>query len=205
MTQSPESTNTATLATCGAAAGADVEGAPAAPPDRLTAVFDLLATHVRPPATLLEIGSATGRDADLLEERGYAVNRTDAASSFVALLRRRGLAADRLNVLTDEVRGTYDVIYANAVFLDFSRGELVGVLARMLPHVRARGLLAFTVKGGTSEGWGTHQLDLPRHFTFWQEPALRQLVASTGWRVLELTAETVGDTEWLTVIARPAV
>ena len=205
MTQSPESTNAATLVAYEAAAGAYVEGTPATPPDRLTAVFDLLATHVRPPATLLEIGSATGRDADLLEERGYAVTRTDAASSFVNLLRRRGLAADRLNVLTDEVRGVYDVIYANAVFLHFSRGELVGVLARMLPHVRVRGLLVFTVKGGAGEGWSTHKLDLPRHFTYWQEPALRQLVSSTGWRVLELTADTSADTEWLTVVARPAV
>jgi len=205
MTQSPESTNAATLAAYEAAAGAYVEGTPSTPPDRLTAVFDLLATHVRPPATLLEIGSATGRDADLLEERGYAVTRTDAASSFVNLLRRRGLAADRLNVLTDEVRGVYDVIYANAVFLHFSRGELVGVLARMLPHVRAWGLLVFTVKGGTGEGWSTHKLDLPRHFTYWQEPALRQLVSSTGWRVLELTVAIGDDTEWITVIARPAV
>jgi len=205
MTQSPESTNAATLAAYEAAAGAYVEGTPATPPDRLTAVFDLLATHVRPPATLLEIGSATGRDADLMEERGYAVTRTDAASSFVNLLRRRGLAADRLNVLTDEVRGVYDVIYDNAVFLHFSRGELVGVLARMLPHVRAWGLLVFTVKGGTGEGWSTHKLDLPRHFTYWQEPALRQLVSSTGWRVLELTVAIGDDTEWITVIARPAV
>ncbi|GAA1229360.1 class I SAM-dependent methyltransferase [Oryzihumus leptocrescens] len=205
MTQSPESTNAATLAAYEAGAGAYVEGTPATPPDRLTGVFNLLATHVRPPATLLEIGSATGRDADLLEERGYAVTRTDAATSFVNLLRRRGLAVDRLNVLTDEVRGVYDVIYANAVFLHFSRGELVGVLARMLPHVRARGLLVFTVKGGTGEGWSTHKLDLPRHFTYWQEPALRRLVASTGWQVLELTVATGADTEWLTVIARPAV
>lgn len=205
MTRSPESTNAATLAAYDVAAGAYAEGTPAAPPDRVTSVFDLLATHVRPPATLLEIGSATGRDADLLEERGYAVTRTDAASSFVNLLRRRGLVADRLNVLTDEVRGVYDVIYANAVFLHFSRGELVGVLARMLPHVRARGRLVFTVKGGTGEGLGTHPLDLPRHVTSWQEPALRQLVSSTGWQVLELTADTSGDTEWLTVIARPAV
>src|SRR6476619_4840673 len=205
MTQSPESTNAATLAAYEAAAGAYVEGTPATPPDRLTAVFDLLATHVRPPATLLEIGSATGRDADVLEERGYAVTRTDAASSFVSLLRRRGLAADRLNVLTDEVRGVYDVVYANAVFLHFSQGELVGVLARMLPHVRARGLLVFTVKGGSGEGWGTHKLDLPRPFTYWREPTLRQLVASTGWQVLELTVATGDDTEWLTVIARPAV
>jgi predicted TPR repeat methyltransferase len=205
MTRSPESTNAATLAAYEAAAGAYVEGTPATPPDRLSAVFDLLATRVRPPATLLEIGSATVRDADLLEERGYAVTRTDAATSFVNLLRRRGLAADRLNVLTDEVRGVYDVVYANAVFLHFSRGELVGVVARMLPHVRARGLLVFTVKGGTGEGWSTHKLDLPRHFTYWQEPALRQLVSSTGWQVLELTVATGDDTEWLTVIARPAV
>ena len=203
MPQSPESTTAATLAAFEAATGADTEGTTATLPPRHTAVFDLLAAHVRPPATLLEIGSASGREADLLEERGYAVTRTDAASSSVNLLRRRGLSADRLNVLTEEVRGVYDVVYANTAFRGFSRGELVGVLARMLPHVRARGLLAFTVKGGGAEE--THKLERLRHATSWQAPGLRQLVASTGWQVLELTAETTDDTELLTVIARPAV
>ena len=205
MHPSTESTNRATLEAYERAADSYVAGTSTTPPPHLSSLLDRMGELLPPPASLLEIGSATGRDADLLEGRGYAVQRTDAASSFVSLSRQRGLRVDRLNVLTEEVRGTWDVIYANAVFLHFSRSELVGVLARLIPHLTARGLLVFTVREGDGEGWSGHKLDEPRHFTYWHADALRDVLASTGWRVVDLDAWDGLPTGWLSVIARPAV
>lgn len=205
MNPPQDGANSATLEAYERAAEAYVAGTPTTPPPHLTALLDRVVAHVPPPASLLEIGSATGRDADLLEDRGYTVQRTDAANAFVSLLRQRGLRADRLNVLTEDVRGTWDVIYANAVFLHFSRAELMGVLARMLPHLTSRGMLVFTVKEGDGEAWSTHKLDQPRHFTYWHAPALRDVLASTGWRVVHLDAREDTPTGWLSVVARPAV
>jgi hypothetical protein len=41
-------------------------------------------------AHILEIGSAHGRDADYIESCGYAIDRTDAAQSFVNYMISRG-------------------------------------------------------------------------------------------------------------------
>lgn len=205
MNPSPESANSATLEPYERGAEASATGTTAAPPAHLVSLLDRLGTLLPPPASLLEIGSAAGREARLLEGRGYAVQRTDAASSFVSLLGQRGLRVDRLNLLTEEVRGTWDVIYANAVFLHLSRAELIGVLARMLPHLTGRGLLVFTVRTGEGQAWSTHQLDQPRHVTSWHADTLRGVLASAGWRVVEMDEHEGVHTGWLSVIARPAV
>ncbi len=73
---------------------------------------------------MLEIGSATGRDAAVLEARGLKVRRTDATPAFVDRLRADGVAADVLNVITDELGGPWDAIYAGAVFLHLNVLEL---------------------------------------------------------------------------------
>jgi 2-polyprenyl-3-methyl-5-hydroxy-6-metoxy-1,4-benzoquinol methylase len=44
-------------------------------------------------ASILEFGSAFGRDAAYLQNRGYTVECSDAAESFVSLLRQKGLKA----------------------------------------------------------------------------------------------------------------
>jgi len=59
-------------------------------------LIDPLDERLRPGASILEIGSGTGRDALELERRGYRVRRTDAALSFVEMMRADGFEVDRL-------------------------------------------------------------------------------------------------------------
>ncbi|MBO0881798.1 MAG: class I SAM-dependent methyltransferase, partial [Mycobacterium sp.] len=93
-----------------------------------------------PTPRVLEIGTGTGRDADLLERRGASVVRTDAATSFVRRLRAGDHQADVVNVLTDDLGGPYDGVFANAVLLHLRRAELPGVLARLHDAVRPGGV-----------------------------------------------------------------
>ena len=52
------------------------------------------------------------------------------------------------------------------------------------------------------EAWSNAKLDLPRHFTYWREPAVRTVLDRTGWH-LESIDHVEGRTEpWLHVIAR---
>jgi SAM-dependent methyltransferase len=87
-----------------------------------------LASQLPPGSRVLEIGSASGRDARALEEAGLRVRRTDVSAAFVERLRDDGYDADVLDPLTDRLDepaapGTpYDAVWANASLLHVARG-----------------------------------------------------------------------------------
>jgi 2-polyprenyl-3-methyl-5-hydroxy-6-metoxy-1,4-benzoquinol methylase len=168
-------------------------------PDDLVA---LVAAHAPAGAAVLEVGSGPGHDADRLEALGFAVRRTDAARSFVELQRADGHDIDVLDVRTDDLGGPYDVVFAQAVLLHIDRDELPGVLARALAAVRPGGLLALTLKEGDGDGWSSHKVELPRHFTYWRVEPLRAALEGAGWEpvVLEQTSSTYGP--WLRSLSR---
>lgn len=148
---------------------------------------------------VLEIGSGPGWDAVYLDGLGLQVERSDATAAFVDRMRADGYAARRLNVVTDDLGGPYGGIFANAVLLHLTRDEFFEVLERARSASR---VLAFTVKEGDGEEWSTAKLDLPRHFTYWREQAVREAVESAGWTVTSL--ERVGEPgtqQWLFVLA----
>jgi SAM-dependent methyltransferase len=158
-------------------------------------------------AHVLEIGSGGGRDAQLMEERGLRVRRTDITPAFVDLLRARGHDADVLDPLTDDLAtpdGAYAAVWANASLLHVSRADLPTVLARLAAVARAGGLLRVSVKEGDGEGWSTHgSISNPRHFTYWRADALREVVAGAGWTDVEIAHQpgTKNDESWLEVSA----
>lgn len=164
----------------------------------LLEIFELLGTHLQPGGTVLELGSGTGRDALDLEDLGYRVRRTDAAASFVEMMRADGQQADRLNALTDEFGGPYDLVFADAVFLHFDRDQLAMVLRKAS---EAAGLLAFSLREGEGDEWSYRHLDLPRHITKWQEPALRRLLTTCGWTPLAVLRGQTPVGGWLYVLA----
>jgi len=103
MSSEASATNARTLASNEAAADRYAERQPAAAPAALLAFLDAIAGSLPPGGRVLEIGSATGHDAALLEARGLRVHRTDAARAFVEQLRSRGLEAEILNVIWVQV------------------------------------------------------------------------------------------------------
>lgn len=162
-------------------------------------LIDLVSAELAPGSRVLEVGGGTGADALELGQRGYRVRRTDGAAAFVDMMRADGQAADQLNLLTDDLGGPYDLVFANAVFLHFSAEQLRGIL---LKAARAAPLLAFTVREGEGAQWSTRHLDLPRHFTLWQEEPLRRLLDGTGWTPLSVSRGETPVGGWLTVLAR---
>ncbi len=159
--------NEVTLAAYEQAAEKFRESIPHGPSETMDRWLDRIGELVPVGATVLEIGQwDRPRTRSSWSERGYRVRRTDAAGSFVEMIRADGFAADQLNAITDDFGGPYDLIFADAVFLHFDRAELTSVLRkarRAAPH------LAFTTREGEGVEWSNRFLDLPRHFTLWQE------------------------------------
>lgn len=140
-------------------------------------------------ARILEIGSAFGRDAGYIESRGFKVVRTDAAKGFVRLMQKKGLSAHIFNVLTDPFAATYDLIFANAVFLHFTREQLRVVLKKIHGSLSQAGILSFSVKKGDGEEWSQTKLGLPRYFCYWRAEPLVSLVRSVGLDLIEISED----------------
>ena len=154
-------------------------------PDTVRAALEQLAARLGPGARVIEIGSGGGRDALLMEQLGLAVRRTDVTPAFVALLREQGHACDRLDPLVDDLAspdGPYDAVWANASLLHVARADLPTVLGRLAEVTRPGGVLRMSLKEGDGEGWSTHgTISGPRHFTYWQAPAVEAVVRASGW------------------------
>jgi len=173
-------------------------------PDSVRADLDSFSRRLPPGARVLEVGSAAGRDAALLEELGLQVHRTDVTPAFVALLREQGHDADVLDPLVDDVVGPYDGVWANASLLHVLRADLVTVLQRLGSATRPGGLLRFSVKEGDGEGWSTHgAVAAPRHFTFWRAGPLTDAVVAAGWTDVLVRSGIAGKRQetWLEVSA----
>lgn len=155
---------------------------------------------------ILELGSASGRDADYLQSHGHKkVIRTDATQAFVDHMNGVNKDGKRpaypFNILTDELPNSdFDTVLANAVMVHFTRGECAEALERVALMLKPDGVFAFSLKIGEGEEWSDHKMDAPRYFNYWQPEELVKLVEASGYDLIDVDATT--DGKWLFVIAR---
>lgn len=193
--------NEVTLRTYQAAA-AQYRAQTSTPAGALLDFLDRLAVLAPAGARVLELGSGPGLGAELLEQRGFAVTRTDGTPAFVEMMRADGHEAQLLDIRTDEFGGAYDAVVADAVLLHLTRTDFALALCKARAAVRDGGLLAITLKEGDGDEWHTRKLGLPRYFTYWREPELRAELTAAGWAV-EWLGHVAGQLEpWLHVLAR---
>jgi len=151
---------------------------------------------------VLELGSGPGWDALHLEARGVQVTRSDATHAFLTRCARPATTpgTSTCGPTTSADPGT-DCWLTQAVLLHLDRTQLEELLDRARCAVTDDGVLGFTVKEGDGSAWTTVKLDQPRHFTYWREPALRDVLTRTGWTVRHLDHVAGRHEPWLYVIA----
>lgn len=137
-------------------------------------------------AHIIEIGSAFGRDAHYIESHGFTVERTDATEGFVTLLQQQKYPAKILNILTDDFTQTYDLIFANAVFLHFTPAEFTSILNKIYNSLSPQGILSFSMKYGYGEEWSTEKLGSKRYFHYWQLNDLKDFISAAHLETLSI-------------------
>ena len=163
----------------------------------VVSLIDAMVANLRAHALVLEIGSASGEEASVMESRGLAVRRSDATPAFVEALRRAGHEADQLNVITDDLGGPWDAIFANAVFLHLERFDFARVLEKSFDATTDEGLLVFTLKEGVGAEWVTKKLNGPRHFTYWSEADLVAVIDDSPWTLRSIRRVDGDVDQWL--------
>jgi 2-polyprenyl-3-methyl-5-hydroxy-6-metoxy-1,4-benzoquinol methylase len=170
-----------------------IDGTPAEVSGATKEWIDWTLERLSSQATIIEIGSAFGRDANFIESQGFTVERTDATEAFVVFLQNQGHPVKQFNILTDAFHASYDLVFANAVFLHFPPSELETILKKVHATLKPDGLLAFSVKKGEGEEWSTAKVGKPRYFCYWTEDKMRYLLEKTHFQVVYFAE----DERWL--------
>jgi len=156
--------------------------------------------EVLPPGgRVLEIGSGPGRDADVLESLGLVVRRTDATQAFVDLMVERGKHAELLNVVTDELGGSYHGVLAMGVLIHVDRNQTDAVLRKIHTALRPGGAFLAAMREGEGETTGDY------HTVCWTRERFTERLAAAGLSV-SWDADSVGrdGNNWVTYLARRA-
>jgi len=151
-------------------------------------------------ARILEIGSGFGHDAAYIEQQGYTVERTDVTPGFVELLRSQGYEARRLNILVDEIGGTYDLIFANAVLHHLTQPETRLVAENVLGSLGVGGRFAIGFRLGLTEGWSNEKMGVPRYFTRWCRGDVEGILEQVGFIGILATDGNKPNASWLHLV-----
>jgi SAM-dependent methyltransferase len=154
------------------------------PNKRGGAVLDWIGKSIqmlKPTDKILEIGSAYGRDAKIIEEKGLHVEKTYATKGFVKILQRHDPTAHILNIITDDIDDGYDLIIANAVFLHFNDNETQSTTKKVYNALNPGGIFSLTLKQGGGETWRNNKSMPPRYFNYWSKEDIVELLTNTGF------------------------
>lgn len=155
-------------------------------------------------ARIFEIGSGDGRDAHYIESLGFEVECSDAAPAFVTHLLEKGFSAHQHNVARDPVMGSYDLIYANNVFNHLTPEDAAAAIRFILPALKMRGRMAFSVRAGTGSAWISELIPGPRFVRYWSRQEAENMVREAGFQHWQITGDisTISTKRpWLRVIA----
>lgn len=155
--------------------------------------------------TILELGSAFGRDADYMENKGFRVQRSDATEGFVKLLRESGHSAEKINAITDDLGGPYDMVFANAVLLHFTREEAEAVLDKVRAALKPEGIFSLRIKKGNGAVWDDDKMGTPRFFQYYQTDEISDLLTKHGFKILSIEdgLSKYNTFTWLQIITTP--
>ena len=156
-----------------------------------------------PAGHALEIGSGPGWDADVLEEAGMTVRRTDITQAFLEVQRTRGKQVERLDVIKDDLGGPYDAVVALHVLQHAEPGDLPAVLGKVAGALRPSGRFLVSIPLGEGSGWETGESGKPYFRALRSEAEFLDMLARAGLQS-EWTERSVEHEEsgWLCVLAR---
>jgi SAM-dependent methyltransferase len=140
--------------------------------------------RLAPGATILELGCGSGRDAEHIESRGFAVEPTDGVPEMAAQAEARLGRAVRV-MRFDELAAIeqYDGVVAAYSLLHVPRGGLTDVLARIWRALKPGGWHIATYKTSSDEGRDR----LGRYYNYPSETELRAFYAEAGdWDEVEI-------------------
>jgi hypothetical protein len=157
------------------------------------------------PGRILEIGSATPRDAKYMRSLGHQVDCSDAIEGFLEFLQKNGEKPLKLNILADPIPSDYNMIFANAVFPHMTETEMKYIIKKVYNSLSSKAIFAFSLKQGDGEGWITEKFSDKRFVKYWQPEQITHLLEKNDFKLLFLDTNIIGDLpnhRWINIVAQ---
>lgn len=161
------------------------------PPAARAEALRRLAAVVPAGGVVLEIGSASGRDADYLGSLGVRVRRSDVTQAFIDLQAERGAQVERLDVLSDDLGGPHAGVLAMCVLLHVTAEATPGVLRRIAAALEPGGHFLVSVR---AEG--------DAKATAWPRQAFAGMLREAALEVVWDDRDFDGDAWWVFLARR---
>ena len=165
--------------------------------------IDAFTIHLPENGTILEIGSATGRDARYFASKGYRVTCTDIIPEALEKLSEEGFDTsdfDFRNEPKEEWRNRFDGFFANAVLLHAPKDIFEKAVANISKVLKENGVAGFSLKTGDGEEVTEEKMDAPRYFNYHNEEEIRNLLAGLPFEIVSISH--ADNNKWLHIIIK---
>lgn len=165
--------------------------------------MDSFLSHIPPSGVILEIGSASGRDARYFSERGYRVVCTDVIPQALQKLSKEGFETaefDFRDKPKPEWNKKFNGFFANAVLLHATPDTFENALKSITVVLRDDGFAAFSLKTGEGEEITLEKMDAPRYFRYYSEAGIKEILSKFPFEIINI--HYAGDNKWLHIIMK---
>lgn len=165
--------------------------------------LDAFAFHIPKAGVILELGSASGRDARYFASKGFKVVCTDVIPEALQRLSDEGFETmefDFRSAPKPEWANQFDGFFANAVLLHAQPDVFESALRNIALVLKENGVAAFSLKTGEGEETSLEKLDAPRYFRYHTEPEIREILSQMPFEIISVTYAE--QSKWLHVIMK---
>lgn len=165
--------------------------------------MDNFASHLPENGSILELGSATGRDARYFASKGYKVTCTDIIPEALNKLSEEGFETsefDFRNEPKEEWINKFDGFFANAVLLHAPQDVFEKAVANISKVLKKNGVAGFSLKTGEGEEITEEKMDAPRYFNYHNEEEIRNLLSTLPFEIVSISH--ADNDKWLHIIVK---
>lgn len=175
---------------------------PVIPEGEMKKWIDTFASYIPKGGTILELGSASGRDARYLSLKDFTCVCTDIIPEALQKLSQEGFETaeyDFRNQPKPEWLGQFDAVFANAVLLHAPQSVFEQALKNIATILNTNGVVAFSLQSGEGEKIESVRIGAPRYFRYHTEKDIRDILNKLPFEVISITSSE--DDKWICVIA----
>ena len=158
--------------------------------------LDSFAAHIPKEGVILEIGSASGRDARYFASKGFKVICTDVIPEALQRLSDEGFETaefDFRSTPKPEWANKFDGLFANAVLLHAPPNAFEVALRNIALVLKENGVAAFSLKAGEGEEISLEKLEAPRYFRSHTEPEIRDILSKLPFDIISVSHAEQGN------------
>lgn len=160
---------------------------------------------------VLEVGSGSGHKAKFIQELGFTVTASDVADDFLKAIKENGLEPIKFNLLEDNFKDKYQVIFCWRVFVHFTKEDALNALNRSYKALNNNGLFIFSTISRDCKNVNNEWIDFPdeyhlgmeRYFNYYSKDDMDEIISKTKFKIFDFHEDLAeNNIKWLIYVLK---